>query len=158
MTEAELQGKNLVDLLALLEDIPVPDPVPMWPQTPGWYVLAAVLIAAAVILVRWVQARRAAEAYRKAAMAELDRAGDDPARIAALLRRTALAAFPRDRVAGLYGTEWLAFLDSVFPGSGFLDGPGRVLASAAYRETSGSADLTRLARAWIKTHTRGEAG
>lgn len=155
MTDADLKGKNLVDLLAMLQEIPVPDPVPMWPQTPAWAVVAALLIAATVAMTRRIAARRQAEAYRKAALAELAGAGDDPARIAALLRRAALAAYPRDQVAGLHGPDWLGFLDDSFPGSGFRDGPGQVLATAAYRDTPPCAELTGLARDWIRTHVRG---
>ncbi|WP_146345299.1 DUF4381 domain-containing protein [Falsiphaeobacter marinintestinus] len=156
MTEAELQGKNLIELLELLEEVPVPAPVSMVPQTPGWIVLGIVLLTISIVVYRRVRNHRRAEAYRKAALAELGQTADDPARIADVLRRTALAAFPREQVAGLYGQDWLTFLDQSFPGSGFASGPGQVLTTAAYRDTAPSSDLGKLARDWIKTHKRSE--
>lgn len=156
MTEAELQGKNLVELLDLLEGVPVPESVSMMPQTPGWIVLGVLLAVVSVVVYRRIRNHRRAEAYRKAALAELGQTADDPARIADLLRRTALAAFPREQVAGLFGLDWLTFLDQSFPGTGFASGPGQVLTTAAYRDTAPSPDLGKLAQDWIKTHKRTE--
>ena len=33
----DLSSLNLVELLALMEEISVPDPVPYWPQTTAWH-------------------------------------------------------------------------------------------------------------------------
>lgn len=154
MTEEELKGKTLVDLLDLLEEVPPPPPVSLLPQTPSWLILGLLILAGALYVVYRLRARYRAEAYRQAALAELDRAATEPAHIAAVLRRTALAAFPRDQVAGLYGDDWLRFLDQSFPGSGFVDGPGRDLTQAAYRDTPTSEPLGALARDWIRRHKR----
>src|SRR5262245_43819712 len=104
------------DPLAGLVDIPLPPPVSLWPQTTASRVAialaAAGLVAATWWLIRWWRATR----YRRAALAELDAIASDmdrpPAQSAAalalLLRRTALAAFPREEVAELSGPPWLA--------------------------------------------------
>jgi hypothetical protein len=73
-----------------------------------------------------------------------------------LVRRTALAAFPREKIAPLAGEEWLAFLDRSFAGTGFSDGPGRLLASAPYSPMSPGerqlAALVELTDRWIRGH------
>jgi len=80
---------------------------------------------------------------RRAALAELKRiekdyaAHGDVARLAkdlsTLMRRAAITAEDRRRVAGLTGREWLAWLDGGLSGRPFSEGPGRCLADAPYR-------------------------
>ncbi len=147
-----LEGKNLVELLDMLEPVPDPAPVSLTPQTPGWIVLGLVALGLIIWAVRSIRARRRARAYRRAALEELAGAGDDAARIATLLRRTALAGFPRDEVAGLAGVEWLNFLDQSYDGKGFSGDAGQVLLTAPYRENTADPALTDLARKWITTH------
>jgi hypothetical protein len=151
-----------VDLIGLIESLadPIPPPpVSLAPQTIGWAVAAALLVVLlAWCLWLWVRRRRA-NAYRRAALAELASAGDDPAAIARILRRTALAVWPRESVANLYGAEWLRFLDATGGNKGeggFVSGPGAVLASAPYRRQAGAAPgLHGLAVRWIKRHRAG---
>ena len=57
------------------------------------------------------------------------------AQLSLLVRRTALAAFPREQIAPLSGAAWLAFLDRSSGGTEFSRGPGRWLASAPYAQT-----------------------
>lgn len=151
-----------VDLIGLIESLadPIPpQPVSLIPQTIGWAVVAAMLILLlAWCLLLWVRRRRA-NAYRREALAELVSARDDPVAIARILRRTALAAWPREKVANLYGAEWLRFLDATGDNkgeNGFINGPGAVLASAPYRRQAGAAlGLQDLAARWIKRHRTG---
>ena len=82
----------------------------------GWYVvLAALLILSMVFAFRWLKAWRR-DTYRRQAVRELAaiRAqGRTAARqLPLLMKRTALAAWPRQRVAVLSGAQWHAFLDS----------------------------------------------
>ncbi len=153
----EFEGLNLVELLDLLEPVPEPLSVPLTPQTPGWLVVGVVLAAVLFLGVRWGVRRHRRNAYRRAALKELDAAAADPAAIAAILRRTALSAFPRETVAGLHGAEWLAFLDRTYPGGGFAEGAGRVLEVAPYRPCPPVAGLEGLARDWVKRHQRSQA-
>lgn len=148
----EFDGLDLVELIDLLEEVPEPPPVAMTPQTSGWIVLGLVLLAAIVVFARWFWRRWRATAYRRAALRELQLAEDDPVQIASILRRTALVAFPRPEIASLAGEEWLAFLDRSYPGSAFLTGPGRVLATAPYRGVAPSIDLARAATDWVRRH------
>lgn len=94
---------------------------PSWaPQTIGWPVLAGVLAVVGLMLAwRWWRRWRA-NRYRREALVELAglrrQLADDARRaealegMAALLKRVALAAWPRTSVAGLSGTAWADFL------------------------------------------------
>lgn len=152
--------------LDAIRDIRMPDPVSRAPQTWGWWVLIAVVLVAAFLVVRAWRRRWLADAYRRAALQELDelasRARDAtqrPAALAelpALLKRTALAAFPREDVAGLSSGAWLSFLDRTYPGDAFHRGPGRVLPELTYGAVTLDGDEARAlfdaARAWIGGH------
>lgn len=151
---SDLQGLTLIDLLDRLEPAPEPPPIPLTPQTIAWLWLAMALFAAILMAVRLILRHRRANAYRRAALGALADAGDDPARIAQIIRRTALAAFPREDVAALTGHAWLAFLDRTLPGGGFRTGPGRVLAQAPYRDGPTPPGLAELARRWVARHRR----
>jgi hypothetical protein len=143
---------SLIGLLRQLTEPAEPPPVSMMPQTWGWAVLAALLLAALLyVLWRWQRHYRA-NAYRRAAQRMLQDAGDDPARVAEILRRTALVAYPRDKVASLSGTDWLAFLDRQVGGEAFLHGPGQVVATAPYRPANPDPQVTGLALSWVRKH------
>lgn len=158
-----------------LHDIVVPTAVSLWPPAPGWYVLGAIALAAlAWVSWRWVENWRK-NGYRRAALAELSRlsaTGPHPEQkvkaimgLNELLKRTALAVWPRDEIAGLSGDQWLAFLDGAGGSSAFSSGPGRLLPSVLYmapdKHTQFTdaqvAELMETARVWIKHHRAPEA-
>jgi hypothetical protein len=72
------------------------------------------------------------------------------------VRRTALAVFPRERVASLVGPAWLAFLDETYGQPEFSHGIGRLLVSGPYDRivpTDGQlSSLVDLTRRWIRGH------
>jgi len=75
--------------------------------------------------------------------------------LALLVRRTALAAFPREEIAALTGPTWLAFLDRHYGGREFSRGVGRALSLSPYEPQQSNADtrpLIDLVRRWIRTH------
>ncbi|WP_298981836.1 DUF4381 domain-containing protein [uncultured Roseibium sp.] len=146
------KGLTLPELFELLEPVPVPQPVSMAPQTAGW-ILLGLLLLAIVLASIWMAIRhRRKNAYRKQALRELETFSNDAARIAEIVRRTALTAYPRTEVASLHGADWLAFLDRSYNGSGFSAGPGRQIADAPYKQQNTSSDLYDVARTWISTH------
>jgi Ca-activated chloride channel family protein len=152
------------DPVAGLIDIPLPHAVSLWPATwPLRIVIALVLVALAVTGWRAVRAF-IANRYRREALKELSRitgasqvsAASTADALAVLVRRTALAVFPREQIAPLSGAAWLAFLDRSYGGEDFSRGAGRLLESAAYdpRPVTAAdvASLTGLVRRWIDTH------
>lgn len=97
-----------------LHDLVLPPDVPWWPPAPGWYGLFALLILAAAWLA-WQSWRRwQANAYRRAALHELESLKSSVA-IAELLRRTALASVPRPVVSGMTGATWTDWLAAQSP-------------------------------------------
>ncbi|MBK0326376.1 DUF4381 domain-containing protein [Rhodobacteraceae bacterium F11138] len=154
----DLDGLTLVQLLDRLEPVPEPPPVPMIPQTVGWVWLGIAVLAVVALWLRRMLRHRQASAYRRAALRALQAAGEDPAAIAAVLRRTALMAFPRSQIAGLTGANWLAFLDRTMSGNGFSQGPGQVLAQAPYRDCDPQPGLSNLAKDWIMRHRAPQPG
>jgi hypothetical protein len=132
--------------LEKLADITVPAPAPWTPQTWGWAVLALALLALVVWLaIRAVRLRRA-NRYRVEALAELTTlesqisdGGQRAAAVAAmprLLKRVALAAWPRTEVASLSGESWVAFLRAHAGRHGVAEDAARVLADGEYRPES----------------------
>ena len=104
-----------------------------------------------------------ANEYRRRARAELaalkERMKKDISSAAALpvlLKRTALAGFPRRKVAGLSGESWVSFLKSTCS-EGFNSSAAELLVRLSYRGTKGveQADLELLTDAvdtWIRRH------
>ena len=146
--------------LQKLADIVLPPPVSWWPQTWGWAALGGVLLAAAAWWGYRSWRRWKADRYRREALAELDRLeGVPPADLAAalpaLLKRVALAAWPRTAVAALSGPDWVAFLRSNAGPAGLQDAVVSLLDDVEYRGAL-SADearaAARAARRWIEGH------
>ena len=169
MPDAQHPLATAAPALERLADIVAP-PAPSWlPQTWGWAALGVVALAAgAWLYVRW-RRRREASRYRREALRELsclDAAlDDDAARVRALaalpelLKRVALAAWPRTEVARLSGAAWVAFLREHAAG-GFPEAAANLLDDIEYRSRDALAALSaeearacvHAARAWIERH------
>ncbi len=157
----DLSKLDLVELLALLEPIPEPPAVSLWPQTIGWlWIALAALACLGYLLFRHLRSRRA-NAYRRAALSEIEGSGDDPTLLADIIRRAALVAYPRKSVAALHGDAWLSFLDKAYGGREFRDGPGQALGRQIYEpqnDERGSPALSQLAAEWVRTHRPDNGG
>lgn len=154
------EGLNLPDLMALMHDLVWPEPVAMVPQTHGWWVLMGWSLAVIWMIARRLLLRRRAGRYRRQALAQLKSiaagAGDDPtsaaAQIAGLLKRTALAVYPREQVASLYGVDWADFLSETCGGDAAVERAAGQFAAAPYRGDVDGRELVGPARRWIKRH------
>ena len=97
-----------------------------------------------------VRAELADPAHRASALTEL----------AALVRRAALHAAPRERVAAASGDAWLVFLDAGIGGDSFRSNTGKLMLSAPYQPAHTvaqipSADLDalcQLVERWLRKH------
>lgn len=128
-----------------LRDILVPDPPPLWPPaTELWLLLAVLIFTVAILFYQWRRSRRQ-NAYRRAGLSLLDGAGTVH-EVLLILKRVALAAFPRGQVASLVGDDWADFLRQT---SSCCDFSPLVQAAP---DAKASDELKRLAVAWINSH------
>ena len=162
----DLETLNLVELLDLMVDISVPEPVSYWPQTTAWLVLFLIALSLTLMLSwrHWVKYK--SNAYRRQAVKELGlvtQHGNVPQQISAIaniIKRVALVSFDRDQVAETFGVAWLAFLDQSCADVQFSKGAGKHLASGPYRKTVDATqeeinDLVVLTGRWIVKNRQG---
>ena len=136
-----------------LHDVMTPPEIPWWPPAPGWYVVAALLLIGIVVLTVRAVLIWKHNAYRRAALRELQNA-TDVGSIGTILRRTALAVTPRSTVAAKTGPSWPQWLDAMVP-IHMPDTVRRQLSSGAYGPSENKGDLTALreyAETWIRDH------
>lgn len=110
---------NGTDPLAQLRDVHLPDPISAWPPAIGWWILAALLLAAIAFGVRYVWRRHQRRAFLREARLRLQalplQQGLSPAqqlqRANDVLKRCAMQAYPQRDIASLHGETWLTFLN-----------------------------------------------
>lgn len=155
--------------LSNLRDIVEPAAITWWPPASGLVLLCILfLLWTTVAALLWWRNRQR-NAYRRAALHDLTAIGEQVRspqtrtagirQLSVLLKRVALAAYPRAEVASLTGNKWIAFLDQHISGDLFIKGPGQVLI-AAMTEPNPGTDLTdsdcdgmiQAVRRWITGH------
>lgn len=153
---------NASNVLSQLRDIHLPPPVSIWPLAWGWYVLLIVLLLLGSCMLYWSYQRWNKLRRRQFILNELQRLEanwmdkqqrpETIGELSILLRRVALAIFPRQEVAGLNGDAWLQFLDRTANTQQFTQGEGRVLVTAPYQRQRVvvSEQLFILVREWIQ--------
>lgn len=133
-----------------LRNLHLPDAVGWWPLAPGWWVLIALLLLGVVwLLIRAMRSWRR-NAPRRFALRELAAIESDylqhrnpvvfAKQLSELLRRGMLAYAPREDVAGLTGSAWLAWLDRDLPVPYFHTEGGKSLLQLPYRDPQRSID------------------
>lgn len=115
--------------LTQLRDIHLPASISWWPLAPGWYLLALIIALLCLMLGfllhrQYSNGRAKHEALRTLAMyqQEYKREANSQlfsSQISELLRRVALAYYPRVDVAGLHGDLWINFLNTTIKGVNF---------------------------------------
>jgi len=148
--------------LTSLRDIHLPPPVSFWPPAPGWTVLAAIILLIGFVLAyfylkRCERARAKNAALKK--LQQLQQLQDQQlnavfllGQLSSLLKRVALAYFPREQVAGLTGVNWLLFLNKTGDTKNFTSTAGRLLMSGPYQNkiTENITPLFAYSKEWIR--------
>jgi hypothetical protein len=152
-----------------LRDIHLPAAVGWWPPAPGWWVLGALVLAAAIAYGAYYYLAR----HRRVALRALQRVrsaleqGAEPVAclqsVSTVLRRFAMTTVAPDRagvptpdVPGLIGEAWLKYLDSRWNRAGFASASGRRLLAAPYArpnsiERTAALELTALCVDWLSS-------
>lgn len=146
-------------------ELSVPKEVSLAPQTPAWYLLGAALAGALLLAVVRAAQRYRRDVYRRAALSELARLREAAAgtersaaleQLPELLKRSALAAFPRERVAALSGARWHVFLECSAPGALSDDAKSSldllVLEGASELPRQAERDLFDGVERWLRRH------
>ena len=136
-----------------LHDIVQPPPVSWWPLAPGWYVLGAIVACGIAWLLLRQWRKWQANAYRRAALRQLQ-STDTSAAIAELLRRTALSVWPRASVATLTGSRWADWLTETSTDEMTAQVRSEIV-SGIYQDSDETNDITALreyASNWISHH------
>lgn len=143
------------------------------PQSIGWMspplvvgLFAALALAAAAALCWWAYRR---DAYRRLALRDLDdllpqlydegTRNQALAKLAILLKRTALLVYPREQVAPLSGAAWLVFLAQTSGEPDFTRRTGQMFVGAVFNPKADALpsheeceQIAHLARRWIVKH------
>ena len=128
-----------------LRDIVPPDAPPLWPlATEAWLLLLILASIAAILIFQRRQATKR-DAYRRAGLALLDGVSTVHD-VSVVLKRVALAAYPREQVASLYGEDWATFLRQTCHHRDYSP----VL--QANPDDPASHEVIQLADDWIKHH------
>jgi hypothetical protein len=142
------------DALGKLYDFYQPAPPSWMPQTAGWYVVFTLMLVTIGWAVGSVLKRRHRNRYRREALHELKHL--DCSEIPALLKRTALAAWPRETVASLSGEAWIRFLETHQGDSSLSTETCQLLDDVTYSGATLPASEERLIRGsaaeWIRRH------
>lgn len=147
-----------MDLLRQLRDIHYPSAISMWPLAVGWYVVIGCGVLGLIILGYYCFRTWKKNRLKRLVLQRLDELQQDnvtvnvSAELSVLLKRCALAKFPRHQVAGLHSEEWLLFLDKTAMTNEFTQGPGRILVTYPYLEQHKTvpAALFHLISEWVK--------
>jgi hypothetical protein len=147
----------------------MPVPTGWWPLASGWHVLAGLLLIFLCWFVYKSVTNWKANRYRRSALSELEALSEgiqNPAgrnsslrKIPALLKRTALAVYPRNEVAMLTGEDWFQFLNSTVKKQPFTEHTFNTLNHISYttgdlNDVNGEAAnaLLDACRQWLKHH------
>jgi hypothetical protein len=154
-----LKPERINPLMDALIEPNLPIDISWIPNAVGWYWLLFVLVCVIAFQFYKRLDRYLANAYRRAALLELSNLSlsDDIDKLPQLLRRTALYAYSRRRVASLVGTDWELWLDSECQGCQFSTQFRGVLAKLSYAPSSEFEESTLLEviqqiKLWIEEH------
>lgn len=103
------------ELLSQLRDIHLPEDVSWWPLAIGWWIIIALIIAIIIVwlIIRWQKAKL--ERMSRFALIELNelkatQSNNWILELQTLLKRVAMAYFPKSNLKNCSEQEWLSFL------------------------------------------------
>jgi len=152
-----------------LNDIVLPATVGWWPLATGWWILLGLLLLALAWFGYQSLQRRIRNRYRRVALHELQLLEDNMQnsaqrdsslrQIPILLKRTALSAYPRNRVASLSASKWHYFLNSKVKNSLFTESTFITLDRVSYSagdlsrvDKQAAVALLNASHHWLKHH------
>jgi len=164
MSSAQPQMSPQSNPLENLRDIHLPDTISAWPPAPGWWILALLLISLLIWLGWKIWNKYQQKQLLRLSLANVIKLESDyqqhqdpqllVRQYSSLLRRVALARFPRQQVASITGSRWLEFLDNSSDTKLFDSEIGRLLLDGPYQKSSDNIDnidtLTRAVHQWLK--------
>jgi len=123
----------------------VPAAPSFWPPASGFWILVALILMLLITATWCITQSRRRNAYRRAGLTLLESA-NTVYDINVVLKRVALAVFPREQVAALHGENWIQFMQSTCPGEQFPT------LSQSAEATPATESIRASARAWIRKH------
>lgn len=139
--------------LQRLHDIIEPEAISLWaPSAPGWRILLAITAGYLIFLLAKKAKQFHRNAYRSQAIKLLNQA-ETADEVSVLLKRCALAAFPREDVAELCGEDWVRWLRATSD-TPLDDDVANLLSREIYQSHSESnlSNLLSYADRWVRTH------
>ena len=156
---AELFGSNR---MWGLRELPLPEPVSWWPQTIGWYFLGAIILLGLMWLCLRSYRHYQANQYRREGLSCLERMRTDKQlliKLPQLLRYCALQSAPRQNVASLTDSKWIAWLNESTNHELFSMSDHQLMAQLAYqpgnRQKLSEDRINQLidaSKKWMKSH------
>jgi len=124
-------------------------------ETPGWYILSAIVFII-VLVVAILQIRKYIKnRYRREALHELENTSLSVSQIFVILKNTAMHAFGREKAGPLFGNEWLTFLDKTGKQVRMTDhreSIGKAIYEGKEIEQETQVNIMSNAKKWIRTH------
>lgn len=153
---------NEADINSSIGQIIEPDPIKYSFNTPGWYLVLALLVLFILIIAFLRYRRYKKNAYRREALSRLsEMVQEDRATLAfeinKLMKILSIQLFGREKVASLIGEPWFSFLNKTMNSKKNTN--FEVFTKAIYNsdytlsETEKTA-LVAFATCWIKNHDR----
>jgi len=135
--------------LSDLNGIALPAEPGIWPLTQGMWILLVIALSAIGVTAWILYSRWRRNAYRRAGLVLLPDVRTIQ-ELSILLKRVALAAYPRELVASLHSRDWLVFLNETGPAVDLED------LVTGEPESEAPEGLKDSARNWITSHGVGE--
>ena len=153
------------DILAQLKDIHLPKPIGYLPLAFGWWLLIGLLTLSVLVGGFWAWRHYKRRRAVKKALKLLEqfrqiyeKEGDVvviASHLSALLKRVAIAYYPRNFVAGLKGQDWIDFLDRHSRRANFNQHRELILEIPyQYQSSEPLEPLFKLCEQWIKERGR----